>query len=108
MYYLMLNVTKLFVYLITSRNLGSALSLRSQRKDDGQFLSHSRLTRGDPTPDCNQCDVPLTGLHVLQECRRYGGDRQILHLLTRYATVYEMKAVIYLTLGGPSPKYTAL
>jgi hypothetical protein len=43
------------------------------------FVLHGNLLRGAPASVCNQYDVPLTILHILQECPCYDKAHQTFH-----------------------------
>jgi hypothetical protein len=43
-------------------------------------LTHGHLLRGEPTPVCSNCGVPLTVAHILEDCPRYDKARHVYHL----------------------------
>ena len=64
--------------------LGSIREDSLSRKENVQLLrlriGHTRLTQaylllGRPQPLCDHCDVPLTVIHLLEECPHLDGHR---------------------------------
>jgi hypothetical protein len=60
-------------------------SCRSIRNRRTAFsLSHAHPLRGDPEPVRNHCHVPLTVLHIMQECSHYEEESQTSIMLAPY------------------------
>jgi hypothetical protein len=52
----------------------------TQRQIGHTHISHGHLLRGEPIPLCINCGIPLSVVHILKDCPRYGEARNIYHL----------------------------